>query len=42
LAITRRMSRLIIRASSGSQSRMFGSAVAITVSFEFTATGRMR
>ena len=42
LAITRRISRLMMRASSGSQSRTRGSAVAITASFVVSATGRMR
>ncbi len=42
LAITRLMSRLIMRASSGSHSRTPGSAVAIVASLEFTPTGRMR
>ena len=37
LAITRLMSRLMMRASSGSQSRTYGSAVAITASLVFTA-----
>src|SRR3954471_12447012 len=39
---TRLISRLMIRASSGSQSRTFGSAVAMTASFAVTDTGRVR
>ena len=42
LAITRLISRLMMRASSGSHSRTRGSAVAITASLAVTATGRMR
>jgi hypothetical protein len=42
LAITRLMSRLMMRESSGSHSRTRGSAVATTASFVLSATGRMR
>jgi hypothetical protein len=42
LAITRLMSRLMMRESSGSHSRTRGSAVATTASFVLRATGRMR
>jgi hypothetical protein len=42
LAITRLSGFLMIGASSFSQSRMLGSAVAMITSLEVTPTGRMR
>ena len=42
LAITRLISRLLMRAISCSHSRTFGSAVAMIASFGVTPTGRMR